>query len=343
MSATVVTAPTAFYVGLVFDVRRLAVLEAVVRSGSLTAAATVLSYTTSAISQQITALERDVGAILVVRGPSGTRPTRAGRSLLDNAAGIFDAIATAERDLARLSSADHDVVRVASFASAAAAILPAAVAEFRSAFPRSGIQLITADPVEAVALLDGGGAEVAVITEVPGEPQEFPHLHTVPIFDDEFFVVLPAQHRLAGAAAVALAALAKEKWVVSTATGTCPDTRVFRAACTRAGFVPEVTFRSEDYSTVQGLVAAGVGVSLVPSLAAADARADVVVRRVDGPAPVRRIALATASRPVRASALAGLVGLVHGVGVRMASNPAHRGRAYSSTAHARRIGEPLTH
>ena len=104
---------------------------------------------------------------------------------------------------------------------------------------------------------------------MPGEDAEFSGVHTMPVYDDEFFVVLPARHRLAAAAEVPFAALAAEQWVVSSETGTCPDVRVFQQACRRAGFIPSVTFRSEDYPTVQGLVAANLGVSLVPSLAAA--------------------------------------------------------------------------
>ncbi len=92
-------------------------------------------------------------------------------------------------------------------------------------------------------------------------------MHRVAVYDGEFFVVLPAGHRLARAAEVPFAALASDQWVVSSAAGTCPDTRVFHQACRRAGFTPSVTFRAEDYTTVQGLAAANIGASLVPSLA----------------------------------------------------------------------------
>lgn len=299
-----------------FDVRRLLVLRAVVRFGSLSAAAASLGYTTSAVSQQITALERDIGAKLLERGPSGTRSTPAGARLLEHAESILDAVAAAEQDLARLAAATPTTLRVASFTSAAAAILPRVIARYHHEFPATRIELVTADPDDAVALLNADGVAAAMVTEVPGEGPEYPGVHTVPVYDDEFFVVLPRSHRMADAVEVPFEALACERWVVSTATGTCPDTRVFQHACRRAGFEPDVTFRADDYGTVQGMVAAGVGVSLVPSLAAWASRGDVAVRRLTH-RPVRRVAVATAAVPAPGSALARLVALTGDIGARL--------------------------
>ncbi|MBS1694108.1 MAG: LysR family transcriptional regulator [Actinobacteria bacterium] len=303
-----------------FDVRRLVVLQEVVRCGSLSAAAASLSYTTSAVSQQITALERDVGSVLLIRSPSGARPTPAGTTLLEHACGILDSISAAERDLIRLATAAPERIRIASFASAAAAILPRAFAQFRGVYPQTELELVTADPDEGVAMLRSDGVDASFITEVPGEATDFPGVHRVPVYDDEFFVVLPLRHRLAAAAEVPFVALATEQWVVSSATGTCPDTRVFQQACRRAGFAPSVTFRAEDYSTVQGFVAANMGVSLVPALAASHSRGDVAVRRVAGHRPVRRIAVATVNPPASGSPLAAMVSLLRAVGERLAAD-----------------------
>ena len=300
-----------------FDVRRLAVLQEVVRCGSLSAAAVSLSYTTSAVSQQITALERDVGSTLLVRSPSGVRPTAAGTRLLEHAGTILGAIAAAERDLQRLSTAQPGVLRIASFASAAATILPRAIARFRVLCPTVDIELVSADPEEGVGLLTNGGVDAAVITEVPGDAPEFPSVHAFPVYDDEFFVVLPAGHRLASTTEVTFAALAGEQWIVSTETGVCPDVRVFQRACRNAGFIPSVTFRTEDYTTVQGLVAANLGVSLVPSLAVAGMRTDVALRRVAGRRPVRRIAVATVDPPGDGAPLTKFLSLVREAGTRL--------------------------
>ncbi|WNG89105.1 LysR substrate-binding domain-containing protein [Mycobacterium sp. ITM-2016-00317] len=311
-----------------FDVRRLVVLQEIARAGSLSAAAAALSYTTSAVSQQVAALERDLGCTLLQRGPSGTRLTEAGARLLEHVPVILGAIAAAEQDLTELSTSRRGVLRIASFASAAAAILPPAIARVRAALPGVEVELVAADPDDGVDLLRAGDADAAMVTEVPGDRPEYPGIATVGVYDDEFFAVLPLSHRLAERAEVPLAALARENWVVSSQTGACPDTRVFRNACKRAGFEPSVTFRAEDYSTVQGFVAAGLGVSLVPSLAAAQARRDVAVRRVTGHRPLRRVSVATVSAPTPGSMLAAVVGLITAAGSRLSDDgvysvPAH--------------------
>ncbi|MBJ7339238.1 LysR family transcriptional regulator [Mycolicibacterium sp.] len=312
-----------------FDVRRLAVLQEIARSGSLSAAAAVMSYTTSAVSQQVTALERDLGCTLLVRGPSGAQLTPAGARLLEHVPAILGAITAAERDLASLSGTGAGVVRIASFASAAAVILPPALARLRAVVPGVDVELVGADPEDGVALLRTGDVDAAMVTEVPGGRPEFPDITTVGVYDDEFLVVLPLGHPLSDRIEIPFAGLATEKWIVSSESGTCPDTRVFRTACQRAGFEPSVTFRAADYGTVQGLVAAGLGVSLVPSLAAAGARTDVVVRRVTGNRPSRRIAIATASSPAPKSVLAIVVDLVTAAGSRLTEHA-----VYSIPVHA---------
>ncbi|KUI34451.1 LysR family transcriptional regulator [Mycobacterium sp. IS-1590] len=307
-----------------FDVRRLVVLREVVSCGSLSAAAAALNYTTSAVSQQITALERDIGSTLLVRSPSGARPTAAGTRLLEHAGVIIAAVMAAERDLAQMAGFRPGAVRVASFATAAATLLPRAIVRFRALCPDIDIELVPADPEKGVGMLAAGDVDAAVITEVPGEDPEFPRVHTDAVYDDEFYAVLPAAHRLAAASAVPFAALADERWIVSTETGVCPDVRVFEKACRKAGFVPSVTFRAEDYSTVQGLVAADLGVSLVPSLAAhGGVHPDVTLRRIAGGAPVRRIGVATPRESAVNTPLTTFVSLVRSAGAHLRAQTAY--------------------
>nr|WP_260751035.1 LysR family transcriptional regulator [Mycobacterium sp. SMC-8] len=218
-----------------FDVRRLIVLQEIARAGSLSAAAVSLNYTTSAVSQQVTALERDLGWRLVHRGPSGARLTEAGARLLEHVPAILGAINAAERDLADLASPRRGLVRIASFSSAAAAILPPAIARVRALLPGVEVELVAVDPEDGVELLRTGGADAAMITEVPGDRPEFPGVNTVGVYDDEFYAVLPRAHPMAGRAEVPMTALAAESWVLSSQTGACPDTRVFRDACRGAG------------------------------------------------------------------------------------------------------------
>ncbi|WP_244882479.1 LysR family transcriptional regulator [Gordonia desulfuricans] len=302
-----------------FDVRKLTVFAEVARRGSMSAAATATRYTTSAVSQQITALERDLGHELFVRTPNGVRLTVVGQRLLHHVPGLLDGIAAAERDLDRAAGADSRSVRLVAFSSAAATIVPPTVARLRRALPEVDVQILVADPDDGVAVLADGDADACVVTEVAGAEPHYPGLVTAPVCDDEFLVVLPRSHRLATCVEVPLLALAHEQWIVSSATGRCPDAQVFRNSCERAGFSPEVSFESQDYATVQAMVAAGLGVSLVPALAIHSVRTDVAVRPIGGPRPSRRIAVATTDVPAPNSPVAILVGLLKTAGAGRAS------------------------
>ena len=188
-----------------FDVRRLVVLREVARCGSLSAAASALMYTTSAVSQQISTLEREVGSTLLVRSPTGAQPTPAGRRLLEHAENILAAIAAAEHDLARQATASPETLRVASFASAAAAILPArspgSATPIRGA-PAVGIRR----PRRRDRIAGQRRCRSGRHHRGAGERAQYPGVRTVPVYDDEFFVVLPPAHRLAGRAEVPLSA-----------------------------------------------------------------------------------------------------------------------------------------
>ena len=285
-----------------------------VRHGSLTAAGAALQYTTSAVSQQIAALERETGTRLLIRGPNGARPTPAGEKLLKHAERILAAVDLAERDLCGSTEAGREQIRLTSFSSVSTSLLPKMIREIRRIRPMVDVEILTADPDDGVALLNSGQADATVITEVPDESRAFPQLFTAPVFDDEFYVVLPPSHPMSSRREVSLAALATERWIVSSATGDCPDTRVFRKACAAAGVMPEVSYRQDDYGAVQAMVAVGLGVSLVPSLAVGAARHDVTVRRVSGSRPIRRISIALREKPAEGSATNTLVSALQQVG-----------------------------
>ncbi|HET6506880.1 MAG TPA: LysR family transcriptional regulator [Baekduia sp.] len=284
------------------DARKLRVLRAVAEHGSFAAAAAELRYTPSAISQQIAALEREAGAVLVERGPRGTRLTQAGAVLDRHAALVLGQLAAARAELEDLQRVRGGSVRVAAFESAWTALVPAAMSRYRAEHPGVELHLAEEDPVAAVAAVRAGTCDVAVVFEPNAlGDTDLAGLDRTVVAHDPLWAVLPAGHPLAGEEAIDLARLAADPWVAPTAF--CAG--VVRAACARAGFEPDVVFSSADYGAVQGFVAAGAGVALVPFLALAH-RERAVARPLAGAAPTRVLSAVTAvagPRPESATAV----------------------------------------
>jgi DNA-binding transcriptional LysR family regulator len=275
---------------LVIDVRRLQVLKAVVDTGSVSAAATSLNYTPSAVSQQVTALERETGTALLERAGRGVRPTDAGLLLTEHASRVLAAVREAEEALAALRSGHIGRIRIGAFPTAGSSVVPRALAAFQLSLPKVALDLTVAEPDEAIINLRAGAIDVAVVVETfgPGhEPKD--GLHRRHLLTDPFRVVLPRGHALAGRRAVELADLADQSWIgVRSCPGYCLE--VVDEACRLAGFEPRYALETDEYPTAQGFVAAGLGVALVPLLAlGAAVHPGVAVRRVKGAQPVREV------------------------------------------------------
>ncbi len=275
---------------------RLQVLSEVVRQGSFSGAADALSYTQSAISQAIARLEAEVGAILVVRDRRGVKPTAAGATLVEHAEAIFAQIKAAEADLAAVLGVRAGRLRVASFPSAGSTLMPLAVANFRRGHPDVALTLAEGEPEEIAPRLRAGEFDLALLFEFPGV-RERPGagLRTVALLEDPMHVALPADHRLAAKPRLRLADLREEDWVQTSESSPCA--RHVVRLCLGAGFDPHVTFESDDYETVQGLVASGVGVALVPRLALSHVHPGIVVRELSPRSPARTVVAATMSKP----------------------------------------------
>ena len=263
------------------DVRRMTVLREVATQGSFSAAAEALSYTQSAVSQQIAALEREAGTKLVERSARGIRLTDAGEALVRHTEAVLANLAEAEAELEALAGVKGGRVRLASFPSAGSAIVPQAIANFRSRHPAVELSLIEAEPQESLPRVRAGELEIA-LTYSPSmySDESLAGFDAEDILEDPFYLVLPAGHPLAAKPKLRLKELASEPWI--TGTDSCPCTGQVQWACTVSGFDPHVAFESDDFATVQGLVAAGVGVALIPRLGFATARDDIVVRELCG-------------------------------------------------------------
>lgn len=280
-----------------------------VTSGSVTAAATNLGYTPSAVSQQVTALEKQAGVTLLERVGRGVRPTAAGILLTEHAAVISRQVAAAETALSDLREGRTGHLAIRYFSTVGSTVVAPAVAELRKAFPGVRIDLRMTDPDDPLPEVSRGHADLAIMVKMLGK--QYDGLRLVHLLDDAYRVVLPKGHPLASKRIVDLADLADEPWVGSEpAGGACFET-VFNS-CAAAGFCPDVAVDSGDYTTAKGFVAAGLGVSLIPEMGLGSHHPGVVVRKVRNPEPIRAIHAAVRVTSVGQAALEGLLDALKG-------------------------------
>lgn len=299
---------------------RLKVLQEVIGRGSFSAAAEALSYTQSAVSQAIARLEAETGTTLVIRDRRGVRPTAAGTTLVEHADVIFAQVEAAESDLAAVLGVRGGVLRVASFPSAGATLIPEAVAKFRSRHPAVSLTLAEGEPEEIAPRLRAGEFDLALLFEFPGVRERTGvGLKAVGLLEDHMHVALPTEHPLAVKPALTLADLRGEDWVQTSASSPCA--RHVVRSCLAAGFEPNVTFESDDYETVQGLVAAGVGVALIPRLALTRVHSGIVVRALAPRSPARQVVAATVTGPGVAPAARTMIRVLLDVARRYTDTP----------------------
>jgi DNA-binding transcriptional LysR family regulator len=296
------------------DVKRLRVLREVAAQGSFSGAAESLAYTQSAISQQIAALEREAGTLLVERNARGVRLTDAGAALVAHAEVILARLQAAERELEAIAGLRGGRLRIVAFASVAASLLPLAVVRFRERHPGVELTMEPREPDEALSALKTGDADLAMTVEAAFAPIADDAIETVHILDDPMYVALPGGHPLAAKSRLRLEDLAGEAWIQGTSSASCPDTGILLRACAAAGFEPRIAFQSDDYVAIQGFIAAGVGVALIPDLALVSARDDIAIRTLTGTTPVRRILAATLSESHRGPAAAAMIEILEEVG-----------------------------
>ena len=288
------------------DVRRLRVLREVAQRGSFSAAAEALSFTQSAVSQQIAALEREAGTTLVERSVRGIRLTDAGRALVRHTEAILGRLAEAEAELEAIAGLRGGRLRMASFESAGATLMPLAIATFRERHPAVELSLSLAEPIESVPKLKSGELDIALSfdsTAVTGPGDE--SIERVHLLDDPLYLALAADHPLAQKRNLRLADLATEAWIEGTPN--CACSAMLRRACERAGFAPRIAFESDDYAAIQGFVAAGVGVALIAELALTTVRDDIVIRSLGRETPMRRIHAAALAGSYRSPATSAML------------------------------------
>jgi DNA-binding transcriptional LysR family regulator len=269
------------------ELRHLAALEAVAREGTFGRAAESLGYTQSPISQQIATLERLVGERLVERpgGPRAVSLTEAGTLLLRHAEAIVARLHAAQADMAALAQGHGGRLRVGTFQSVGARVLPELLRRYAAEWPHVEIQL-TESPSddELLRLVERGELDLAFamapLLEGPFDALE--------LLADPYVLLVPADHALAGLSRASLADVSELTLIGNRA---CRSTSLAEDELTRHGVDADVRFRSDDNGTVQGLVGAGFGVALVPLLAVDTNDEQVRVLELEPEIPPRRISL----------------------------------------------------
>jgi len=272
------------------DVRRLRVLREVAAHGSFSAAADVLAFTQPAVSRQIATLEAEAGTRLVERSARGVRLTQAGELLVEHADAILDRLTAAESQLEALTELRGGRVRIGAPPTANATLVPLAIRAFHQAHPEVELRLDEATSRELAERLSAGELDVAILVnaermeDLPGD------LVIEPLMDDPLHLAVARDHPLADVAQVRMEDLSGEIWIEGR-DPVCSGP--LRHAARAAGFEPRICLESAQWLGKQGLVAAGVGVTLIPTLALATVRDDIVLRSLGPDAPRRTISLAT--------------------------------------------------
>ncbi|MEH0823206.1 MULTISPECIES: LysR family transcriptional regulator [Micromonospora] len=272
------------------ETQLLEVFRTVARHGSITTAARALSFTQSAVSRQIAALEADIGARLFDRLPRGVALTEEGRELLPHAEAVLDRLAAARRNLDDLRGLGRGRLRVGAFPTAVAALVPRAMASFRSACPEISLSLVEGVTPRLLERLLAEEADVAVVSTSPTGELDRERFDLRHLLDERLLVAVARDHRLARRRSVRLADLAQEAFVVGSATA---ENSLLRASLP-SGFSPRIDIVAAEWTGKLGCVAAGLGVALVPALAVRGTPPDIALLRLHpDDESVRRIFAAT--------------------------------------------------
>lgn len=266
---------------------RLHVLRMVAAHGTVTAAAHALHYAPSAVSHQLRTLGRDLGAPLLVPDGRGVRLTPAARLLLARADELYSRWEEICAELAHVSEDDRGALRLCGFSTAAAALLPPVVATVRAAHPRCSVRIIEADPEECFHLLLADEADLAVVVATAHlPPSSDPRFDQQSLLDDPLDLLVPENHPLAAEPSVELSRTADQPWIMDRPGR--PYHQLVITACTAAGFTPAVAHEATEWDTGAALVAAGLGVALIPRLA-----------RIPSGYPIARVPLRGEPTPAR--------------------------------------------
>lgn len=284
--------------GNVFETDALRLLVTVAETGSFTKAAVRLDYTQSAVSRRIASLEKRAGGPLFERLARGVRLNPAGHALHRHAVEVLDRLSRAEHELTVIHAGHGGTLRVGAFATANISLVPAALRAFVQSRP--DVEVIAAEGRSGALMqrLAEGALDLAVVSDYPSGLPSADSVTTETLLVDELLVALPRSHRLAGSGTIGLRELRDEAWLQDA-----PADRPMMLAeiCAQAGFRPRKTIRIAEWTGKFGYVAAGLGVALVPSLAAWAVPAELALCRLGDLAPRRTVHVALPAAPLPAA------------------------------------------
>lgn len=266
--------------------QRLRVFQAVIAAGSLQGAARNLHYSPATVSQHIAALGKETGLQLFEKDGRGIRPTTAGLQLAEQAAEALAGLGRLDRVVDDLRNRRTKHLAIACFSSVAKEWIPQVVRRARQLEPELTVEISLNEP-------HGGQgrrpADLDIRNEPPDEPaQYFEGYERHELCVEDFAVVLPQKHPLAGEESINMQQLQNEDWVDHDIYES-PTGRIIRSACQAAGFLPQFTARLDDHHAALSLVSAGLGITVLPHLALMDLPAGVVVKPLSKPQVQRRI------------------------------------------------------
>lgn len=283
-----------------FDMRRLALLVEVVEEGSITAAAELMMYTPSAVSQQLRKLEQEVGQPLLNRRSRGVVPTEAGQVLADHARRIVRQMHAAQSDLDQIAGLKRGSLAIGTFPTLAGSFLPTVIRVFKKRYPAIGLSVRSARFDELVADLESGVTGLCLLWDYPWNPFHDETVRVTEVFRESTVILVARGHRLADREQVTMEELRNESWIVRAEAH--PVVEVLQRSAHDAGFEPTIGFLANDYQEAQAMVSVGMGVAMVPKTAVALQHPDVRVLSLGSQAPLRRVLLAQRQDKVYAPA-----------------------------------------
>jgi DNA-binding transcriptional LysR family regulator len=303
------------------DVGHLRTLRELRERGTVTATATALHLTPSAVSQQVAALSRSVGAPLLIRHGRRVRLTPQAVILLEHADRVHAELEAARADLAAFEAGQAGTVSVGGFGTAITGLVVPALELLARERPGISLQVEETEPPGCFSRLGTGALDIAVTVDyVLGPGRDDPRFFRAPLCRDPLLAIVPAASTCAGDESLSISDLAGEPWIAGAVGHPCFE--ITLAACTAAGVTPRIVHHVESWDAAIALVACGAGVALIPALALGAQHTGIAARPVHPDAPARSIYAAARSGSQRAPHIAAVLGALAAVSPRDAGETA---------------------